>query len=166
MDVEEIKRELDRELEETGWVYKYWKNDDRFEFRNTGNSLSEEQVEDKIEEFMEGLEEDSFKSTLTGKLCIEKTGDGTFIKKRVGENGEPEGEGKKMSEEELEELLKENLSRIDCDMLPTNIAVVDSEDIIDVYSETVRDLKLITVNMEGERMITLRDDGGLQFEST
>lgn len=102
---------------------------------------------------------------LTGKLCIEKTDDGTFIKKRLGENGQPSGEGKGMNEKEVRDFLKESLSRIDCDILPRNIAVVNSDQIIDIYSETVRELKLVTINMEGKKMITLRDDGGLQFES-
>ncbi len=164
MEVEEIKDQLDSELEDTGWVYKYWKNDDQFEFRNTGRSLSEEEAEEKIAGFMDDLENGSFKSMLTGKLCIEKTDDGTFIKKHLGEDGKPSGEGRRMSEEELKVFLKESLNRIDCDILPRNIAVVESDQIIDIYSEKVRGLKLVNINMDGKKTMTLRDDGGLQFQ--
>ncbi len=165
MEVEEIKKQLDRELKETGWVYKYWKKEDDFEFRNTGKTLSKEEADDRIEKFIDDLEDTSFKSTLTGKLCIQKTDEGTFIKKHVGDDGQPSGEGEEMTEEEVKEFLRESMRRIDCDLLPRNIAVVDRSEIIDIYSEKVRELKMVTVNMKGKKMITLRDDGGLQFES-
>lgn len=164
MKAEAIEDVLDREVEDTGWRYKYWKRDDELEFRNTGGTLSDEEVEERMEEFMDELEEDSFKPLLTGKLGIKKK-DGKFIKKSIGREGKPSGEGREISEEEVKELLKRSLNQIDCEILPTNIAVIDREDILDIYSENVRGLKLITINMKGEKLITLRDDGGLQFET-
>ena len=165
MNVEEIKKQLDEELKDTGWVYKHWKNDNQFEFRNTGRSLSEDEAEERIDEFIDGLERGSFRSMLTGKLCIEKTENGTLLKKHVGDHGEPSGTGERMTDEEVKDFLKKKLRRIDCDILPKNIVLMKGDDIIDIYSERVRGIKLVTINMEGKDMITLRDDGGLQFES-
>ncbi len=164
MEAEEIEEILDEELEGTGWKFKYWKRDDEFEFRNTGTELSEEDVEKNLDDFMEELEEDSFKPLLTGRLGIMKK-DGKYYENSIDEDGEPSGESREINEVRMKEILKTSLSQIDCEMLPTNIAIIDREKIIDIYSENVRGLKLITINMEGEKLITLRDDGGLQFET-
>ncbi|MFP3872492.1 MAG: hypothetical protein ACLFVL_06390 [Candidatus Aenigmatarchaeota archaeon] len=164
MEAEEIINILDEELKDTGWKYKYWKRDDEFEFRNTGAELSNEESEEKIEKFLEDLEEDSFKPLLTGRLGIQKK-NGKFIEKSIDRDGKPSGEGREISEERIKERLKESLTQIDCEILPTNIAIIDPNEVIDIYSENVRGLKLVTVNMKGEKLMTLRDDGGLQFET-
>ncbi|GEM_PF-5763648 len=165
MEAETIEDVLDGELEDTGWKYKYWKRDDEFEFRNTGDSLSDEEVEESIEEFMDELEEDTFKPLLTGKLGIQKKG-GKFIEKSIDGEGKPSGKGRGISEEGVKDLLKKSLSQIDCELLPTNIAIIDREEIVDIYSENVRGLKLININLKGKKLVTLRGDGGLQFETS
>ncbi|MBS3817211.1 MAG: hypothetical protein KGY76_06580 [Candidatus Thermoplasmatota archaeon] len=164
MEVEEIKETLDEELEDTGWVYKYWERENRFELRNTGSSLSEEVADESVEKFIDELDEEQFKPLLTGKTCLQKKGE-TFLKKNLDNDGRPSGQAQKISEEEAKELVRESLGRIDSDILPTNLVTVDREEIIDIYTERVKGLKLITLNMKGKKMITLRDDGGLQFES-
>ncbi len=164
MEAEEIENELERELEGTGWSFKYWNKEDSFEFRNTGAALSEEDAEEKIDEFIEDLDELSHKPFLTGKLCLQKE-DGRFIKKRIEEDGEVSNEGQEITEEEARDLLKQSLGRIDNDLIPTNRAVIDREEILEIYTENVRGLRMVTLNMKEEKMLTFRDDGGLQFET-
>lgn len=164
MEIDEVKEILEEKLVDMGWRFKYWNSDDTFEFRNTGADLTGEKKEELVDQFLEDLKEDTQESFLSGKLCLEKK-DGQIIKKNIDEDGEASGDGQILSEEEAKELLKKSLSRIDFDLLPTNRAVLYREEIIDIYTEHVRGLKLVTVNMQGDKMITLTDNGGLQFET-
>ncbi|MBS3790270.1 MAG: hypothetical protein KGY66_05075 [Candidatus Thermoplasmatota archaeon] len=164
MEKEEIEDILDRELDGTCWRFKYWKSDDTFEFRNTGADMSKEDRDDMIDEFLDNLEENSHRPVLSGKLCIQKE-NGKLMKKTIEKEGKASEEGQEITEEEAKNLLKESLIRIDNDLLPTNRAVVDREEIIDIYAENLRRLKMITVNLKGEKMITLTDKGGLHFET-
>lgn len=164
MERDEIEEILERELDGTCWRFKYWKKEDTFEFRNSGAEISEEDSEDMIDEFLDDIDEDSDKTLLSGKLCIGKE-NGNFVKKGMKRDGEVSEEGIEMTEEEVRELLKQSLLRIDNDLLPTNRAEVDRDEIIDIYSENVRQLKLVTINLKGDKMITLTDKGGLLFET-
>ncbi|MEF8835303.1 MAG: hypothetical protein V5A76_04030 [Candidatus Thermoplasmatota archaeon] len=160
-DIEDI---LERELEGTCWKFKYWEKEDSFEFRNSGADISEEEKDEMIDEFLKDLDDDSHKPILSGKLCIQKE-NGKLMKKRIEEEGKVSKEGEEITEEEARELIQKSLTRIDNDLLPTNRAVLDREEIIDIYSENVRQLKMTTVNLKGDKMITLTDKGGLQFET-
>ncbi|MBS3781911.1 MAG: hypothetical protein KGY68_04815 [Candidatus Thermoplasmatota archaeon] len=164
MEKEEIEDILDRELDGTCWRFKYWKSDDTFEFRNNGADMSKEDRDDMIDEFLDNLDENSHRPVLSGKLCIQKE-NGKLMKKTIEKEGKASEEGQEITEEEAKNLLKESLIRIDNDLLPTNRAVVDREEIIDIYAENLRRLKMITVNLKGEKMITLTDKGGLHFET-
>ncbi len=164
MEVDEIEDILERELDDTCWSFKYWNNEDSFEFRNTGAALTEEDADEKFDEFLDDLDEYSHKPLLTGKLCLQKK-NGKLMKKRIEEDGEISDEGQEISEKEARDLLEKSLNRIDNDIIPTNRAVIDREEILEIYTENVRGLKMITVNMKEEKMLTLRDDGGLQFET-
>ena len=164
MEKEEIEEVLERELENTGWRFKYWEREDSFEFRNTGADMSKEDKEGMMDEFLDNLEENSHKPILSGKLCIQKK-NGKLMKKRIEREGKVSEEWQEITEDEARELLKKSLVRIDSDLLPTNRAVLDREEIIDIYSENVRNLKMITINLKGNKMITLTDKGGLQFET-
>jgi len=164
MEKKEIEEILERELNGTCWRFKYWEREDSFEFRNTGAEMSKEDKEGMIEEFLDDLDEDTHKPILSGKLCIQKE-NGKLIKKRIEREGKASEEGQEITEEEAKELLEKSLVRIDSDLLPTNRAVLDREEIIDIYSENVRNLKMITVNLKGNKIITLTDKGGLQFET-
>ncbi len=164
MEKEEIEEILERELGGTCWRFKYWKREDSFEFRNTGAEMSKEDRDDMIDEFLDTLDENTHKPILSGKLCIQKE-NGKLKKKSIEREGKASEEGQEITEEEARDLIKKSLVRIDNDLLPTNRAVLDREEIIDIYSETVRQLKMITVNLKGNKMITLTDKGGLQFET-
>jgi len=164
MEKEEIEQILNSELEGTCWRFKYWERDDCFEFRNSGADISEEETEQMIEDFLDDIEEDSNKPLLSGKLCIGKE-NGRLLKKAIESDGEVSDQGVEITEEEAKDLLRRCLIRIDNDLLPTNRAEVDREEIIDIYSENVRQLKLVTINLRGDKMITLTDKGGLQFET-
>jgi len=164
MEKEEIKDILERELDGTCWRFKYWKREDSFEFRNTGAEMSIEDRDEMIDEFLDNLEEDSHKPILSGKICIQKE-NGKLMKKMIEREGKASEEGQEITEEEARELIKKSLDRIDSDLLPTNRAVVDRDEIIDIYTEMVRQLKMVTINLKGNKMITLTDKGGLQFET-
>jgi len=164
MEKEEIKDILERELDGTCWRFKYWKREDSFEFRNTGAEMSIEDRDEMIDEFLDNLEEDSHKPILSGKICIQKE-NGKLMKKMIEREGKASEEGQEITEEEARELIKKSLDRIDSDLLPTNRAVVDRDEIIDIYTEKVRQLKMVTINLKGNKMITLTDKGGLQFET-
>ncbi len=164
MEKEEIEEILGKELDGTCWSFKYWEREDSFEFRNTGAEISEDEKEEMIDDFLDGIEESSDRTLLSGKLCIGKE-DGKFFKKVIDGNGEVSDEGQEITEEETRELLKRSLIRIDNELLPTNRAELDRDEIIDIYSENVRELKMITINLKGNKMITLTDKGGLQFET-
>ncbi len=164
MEKEEIEELLERELNGTCWRFKHWEREDSFEFRNTGAEMSKDEKDDMVEEFLDNLEENKHKSILSGKLCIEKK-DGKLMKKKIEREGKASEEGQEITEEEAKDLIKRCLVRIDNDLIPTNRAVVDREEIIDIYSENVRDLKMTTINLKGDKMITLTDKGGLQFET-
>lgn len=164
MEKGEIEEILERELEGTCWKFKYWEKEDSFEFRNSGADISEEEKDEMIDEFLEDLDDDSHKPILSGKLCIQKE-NGKLMKKRIEEEGKVSEEGQEITEKEARELIQKSLTRIDNDLLPTNRAVLDREEIIDIYSENVRQLKMTTVNLKGDKMITLTDKGGLQFET-
>lgn len=164
MEKEEIEDILERELDGTCWRFKYWKREDSFEFRNTGAEMSIEDRDEMIDEFLDNLEEDSHKPILSGKICIQKE-NGKLMKKMIEREGKASEEGQEITEEEARELIKKSLDRIDSDLLPTNRAVVDRDEIIDIYTEKVRQLKMVTINLKGNKMITLTDKGGLQFET-
>lgn len=164
MEKEEIEDILERELNGTCWRFKYWKREDSFEFRNTGAEMSIEDRDEMIDEFLDNLEEDSHKPILSGKICIQKE-NGKLMKKMIEREGKASEEGQEITEEEARELIKKSLDRIDSDLLPTNRAVVDRDEIIDIYTEMVRQLKMVTINLKGNKMITLTDKGGLQFET-
>ncbi len=164
MEKDEIEEILDRELDGTCWRFKYWEREESFEFRNTGAEMSQEDKDEMIDEFLDSLEENSHKPVLSGKLCIQKE-NGKLMKKGIEEEGKASEEGQEITEEEARDFIEKSLVRIDSDLLPTNRAVIDREEIIDIYSENVRQLKMVTVNLKGNKMITLTDKGGLQFET-
>lgn len=164
MEKEEIEEVLERELDGTCWRFKHWEKEDSFEFRNAGTEVSEGNTEEMIDEFLDDVDENSEKTLLSGKLCIGKE-NGNYVKKTMKGDGEISDEGIEITEEEARELLERSLARIDNELLPTNRAVVDREEIIDIYSENVRKLKMVTINLKGEKMVTLTDKGGLQFET-
>ncbi len=164
MDIDEIEEILGKELSDTGWRFKHWKRDDTIEFRNTAADLPEEKKDELINDFLADLDEDNYRSFLSGKLCLEKR-DGKIIKKNIDGEGKPQEEGQILTEEEAKDLLRKSIERIDSDLIPTNRAMIDREEIVDIFSERVRGLKLITINMKGNKIITLTDKGGLQFET-
>lgn len=162
MDPEAIKEKLDEELQNIPWVYKIWNRENSLELRNKGTNLCDEELERRAEEFIEDIGEDDTVTLFEGKSCI-----GTFEKgfwiDDLDRDGEPKGKRDIIEEDELKELVEKSIERVDSMLVPTNRVHLSLDKISDIYNEDTRDRHFVTITIKGNKSVTLRDEGGLQF---
>ncbi len=163
MEEEKVDDILDRELEGFSWAYKFWMRDGTLELRNTGQCLEAEDIEETLSEFLESEEDHDTLDILTGKVTVSKE-DGKLWKEEV--SGEKGGNKERceIDEDELKELFKASLKRVDSGLHPSNRVEVDCDQIEDIYAEEVSGLRMVNIKLDGGNSLTLRDDGGLHYE--
>ncbi len=163
MELNEILNTMDRELRNTAWKYKFWEKEGVLEFRNTGKNLTDSKLDERIGEILnEILDNGKFKPILGGKFGISSE-DGDIWKITIDENGHPDERVQKLEREEARKFIRKSFHRVDNDLLVSNRAVIDLEEIVDIFSERSQGKKYINISMKGTKRVVLDDDGGLEF---
>ncbi|MFO7792285.1 MAG: hypothetical protein R6W73_04780 [Candidatus Saliniplasma sp.] len=163
MDKKKIKRILNEELDDMPWTFRYWNREDSVDIRNTGEHLTEDEVDELFDEFLEDIEKEGFKVLLEGKAGIVLE-DGKFWLCGVDRTGGPGDKDKRVEGRELKEMFLKSLHRVDSGPLPSNRLSIEVDEIIDIYSESVNEERFVNINLGGNKNIVLRSDGGLHLE--
>lgn len=165
MRLNEILNTLDLKLRNTAWKYKFWEKKEILEFRNTGKNLTEQKLNERIDEILnEVLKEGKFKPVLAGKFGLSAE-DGELWKMTIDESGHPNDEIKRLEKEEARKFIHKSFHRVDNDILVSNRVVLDIEEIVDIYSERSQGNKYINISLKGTKRVVLEDDGGLEFST-
>lgn len=164
MDKKKIENILDEEIKDMPWTYRYWEREDTFEIRNTGERLTDEEVDELFDDFLEKLEIDGFQVLLEGKAGVLLEEENLWLC-YISKDGGPGEKDKKIKPDELKKLFLKSLHRVDFGPLPSNRITVESSKIIDIYTEKVGDDKFLHITFKNGFFLTLRNDGGLQIRT-
>jgi len=163
MELNEILNTMDRELRNTAWKYKLWEKEGVLEFRNTGKNLTDSKLDERIDDILdEVIDNGKFKPILAGKFGMSSE-DGDIWKITIDENGHPDEKVQKLERGEARKFIRKSFHRVDNDLLVSNRAVIDLEEIVDIFSERSQGKKYINISMKGTKRVVLDDDGGLEF---
>ncbi len=160
MKRKKIERILNKELEEIPWSFIYLNREDSVEIRNNGTHLSEDEVKGLFDDFLEDIEREGFKVLLEGKAGVVLEDDEYWLCE-IDRDGGPGDKDKKIDGEDLEDIFVKSLNRVDNKLLPSNRLLVESDKIIDIYSESVNDQVFLNIKLNDNNKITLRSDGGV-----
>ncbi|MGM0405023.1 MAG: hypothetical protein ACQEQM_02650 [Thermoplasmatota archaeon] len=162
MEKEKLEAKLDKELEDTPWIYRYWTREGTIELRNTGKHFDEDQIDEMFESFKNDLKKDFFKVLLEGKAGVVLE-DGDYWLCSIDKEGGPGEKDKRLKKSELKDVFIKSLHRIDSGLIPSNIVSIEASKVTDIYREEVGDYVFVHIQIEDNPSITLRSDSGIQI---